>query len=151
MSENGTRTTTRDAVARAMEASKDLLDAAARARHACLEACQETVLGLPGVQEAGPVDWSLFAPQTGFGGGGFGGGGFPGGGIDADELIAASKRVCLECVDSYEQAVLRTIELRERIVETTNRDWLRSLASTGFAVERDVTKAYVSTVRGLLE
>jgi hypothetical protein len=157
MSENGTQTTTQDAVARAMEASRRLLDAAAKARNACLEACQESVLGIPGVQEtvaAAPVDWTMLAPEPGFPGDNLLGERWRnalGGVIDADELVATGKRVCLECVDSYEQAVLTAIDLSERVAEATNLDWLRSLASTRFAVERDVTKAYASTVRGLLK
>jgi hypothetical protein len=158
MPENGTQTTTQEAVGRAMEASKRLLDAAAKARNACLEACQETVLGLPGVQETvaavTPADWSAFAPQPGFPGNNVLGEQWQralGGAIDADELVAAGKRVCLECVDSYEQAVLTAIDLREHIAEATNLDWLRSMASTHFAVERDVTKAYATSVRGFLK
>jgi hypothetical protein len=157
MSENGTHTTTQDAVARAMEASKRLLDAAAKARNACLEACQETVRGIPGVQETvaavAPADWSALAPEPWFSGTNPLGEQWQnalGGAIDADELVAAGKRVCLECVDSYEQAVLTAIDLSERIAEATSLDWLRSMASAGFAVERDVTKAYASTLRGFL-
>jgi hypothetical protein len=158
MSQNGTHTTTQDAVARAMEASRRLLDAAAKARDACLEACQETVRGIPGVQQTidavAPVDWTLFASQPGFPGSKLLGEQWQeglGGPLDADELVAAAKRVCLEYVDSYEQAVLAAIDLSERLTEATNLDCLRSVASTGFAAERDVTKAYMSTIRGCLE
>jgi hypothetical protein len=158
MSHNGTPTTTADAVTRAMEASKRLLDAAAKARNACLEACQETVLGIPGVHEAvdavAPMDWSALAPEPGF----MGGGVFAeqwqralGGTLDADELVAAGKRVCLELVDSYEQAMLAGIDVRERLAESTHYDWLRSLASASLAVERDVTTAYLSTLREFLK
>jgi hypothetical protein len=158
MSQNGTQTTTQDAVARAMEASRRLLDAAAKARDACLEACQETVLSIPGIQEtvvaAAPVDWSAFAPEPGFPGHNLLGEQWQralGGAIDADELVAVGKRLCLECVDAYEQAVLTAIDLSERLTEATNLDWLRSMASTPLAIERDLTKAYTSTLRGFLE
>src|SRR5258708_5665012 len=126
MPENERQTTTQDAVARAMEASKRLLDAATKARNACLEACQETVLGLPGVQETvsavTPADWSTFAPEPGFAGNNLLGEQWQrafGGALDADELVAAGKRVCLECVDSYEQAVLTAIDLSESIPRGT--------------------------------
>jgi hypothetical protein len=167
MLENGTQTKTaqQDAVVRAMEASRRLLDAANKARDACFEAaqesvdaCQETVLGIPGIQEriaaGAPVDWSELVRESGFAGDN------PvseqwqqalGGSMNADELIAAGKRLCVEYVDSYEQAMLAAIDLRERIAEATNVDWMRSMASTCAEVERDVTKAYVSTVRGVLE
>ena len=158
MSQNGTRTTTEDAVARAMEASKRLLDAAGSAQSACLEACQEAVLGIPGVQEAvdavAPMGWNALAPEPGL----------PvadlvaeqwqqalGGVFDADELVAAGKRVCLALVDAYEQAALAAIDVQERLAHATSLDWLQSLASTSFAVQRDVTKAYVSTLREFLE
>jgi hypothetical protein len=167
MLENGTQTKTaqQDAVARAMEASRRLLDAANKARNACfeaaqesVEACQETVLGIPGVQEkiaAGiPVDWSKLVRESGFAGDN------PlseqwqnalGGAMNADELVAAGKRLCLEYVDSCEQAMLAAVDLRERIAEATNVDWMRSMAATHAGVERDVTKAYLSTVRGFLQ
>jgi hypothetical protein len=168
MLENGTHTKTpqQDAVARAMEASRRLLDAATKARNACFEAAQESaeVLGIQGVQEkfaaAVPVDWSKLMDQSGFTGtnplgeqwqkalGGEWQNSL--GALDADELVAAGKRVCLECVDSYEQAMLAAIDLRERIAEATNIDWMRSMASTRAGVERDVTRAYVATVRGFL-
>jgi hypothetical protein len=158
MPDNGTQTTAQqEAVARAIQASKRLLDAAADARNACFEACQETVLGIPGLQEkvaaAAPVDWSKLVLQSGYRGNN------PlneqwqkalGGAVNADELVAAGKRVCLECVDSYEQAALTAIDLRERIAEATKLDWMRSMASAHAGLERDVTKAYVSSVRGFL-
>lgn len=144
MPTNGTQTTTPDAVGRAIEASRRLLDAATKARSACLEACQETVLGLPGVEATlaavRPADWSAFAPQLGFGEA-----------LDADELLAAGKRICLECVDSYEQAVLAAIDLRERIVEASNLDWLQMIASASIALERDLTEAYAESIRELLK
>jgi hypothetical protein len=160
MPENGQQTTIaqQEAVARAMEANKRLLEAATKAGSACLEACQETILGMPGIQDkaagAAPMKWSKLVSQSGFPGTN------PlseqwqkavGGAMNADELVAAGKRVCLECVDSYEQAALTAIDLRERIADATNSDWMRSMASTRAGVARDVTKAYASSVRGLLK
>jgi hypothetical protein len=156
-----TRTAQQDAVARAVEASRHLRDAATEATTAAFEVAQETVLGMPGVQEvqekvaaAAPVDWSKLMPQAGVPGNTN-----PlseqwqnavGGAFDADELVAAGKRVCLECVDSYEQAALSVIDLQERIADATNVDWMRSMASTRAGAQRDATKAYVSWVRGVL-
>jgi hypothetical protein len=74
-----------------------------------------------------------------------------GGAVSADDLVAAGKRVCLECVDAYEQAALTAIDLHERVAEATNLDWMRSIASTHAGLGRDVTEAYVSSVRQLLQ
>jgi hypothetical protein len=158
--ENRSQTTTaqQDAVARAVEANRRLLDAATKAGSAVFEACQETVLGMPGVPTniaaAAPSDRSKFMAQPGF----------PGndqlsetwqralgGAFDPDELVAAGKRVCLDWVDSYEQAALAAIDLRERVAEATNLEWMQQMASTSAGVRRDITKAYVSSLRGFLK
>lgn len=159
MQENRAQTTTaqQEAVARAVEANRRLLDAATKAGSAVLEACQETVLSIPRVQAqvggAAPMDQFMFESV-------FPGNNNPlseqwqralGGALDADELVEAGKRVCLDWVDSYEQAALAAIDLRERVAEATNLDWMRSMASTRAEVERDITKAYVSSLRGLLK
>ena len=154
-----------DAVARAMAASRRLIDAATKAGTACVEACQEsvevaqeTVLGIPGFDEniaaAASPGWSkLLAPA-----------GYPGSGpvgeqwrkaldgvVQADDLVAAAKQVYREWVDSYEQAVLAAIDLRERVGEATNLDWIQSVTSTRAGAARDITRAYVKSLRVLLK
>lgn len=161
ISENGPQRTIpeQDAVARAMEASWRLFDAASKVGTACYEVCQETVLGLPAVQDkvagAAPANWSMLFSQPGF----------PGTSplmdewqkaigapmtMSPEELVTAGKRICLECLDSYEQAALTAIDLRERFAQATNVDWMQALASARAEVARDVTKACTSSVRSLL-
>jgi hypothetical protein len=154
-----------DAVMRAMAASRRLIDAATKARNACVEACeesveayQETLLGIPGVEEtvapAAPLDWSKLGALPGF---------LPdnpfgeqlqkalGAPLSADAWIGSAKQAYGEYIDSCEQALLAAIDLRERMGEATNVDWIRSVASTRAGVERDVAKAYVASARRLLK
>jgi hypothetical protein len=160
MLDNRSQTTTvqQDAVARAVEANKKLLDAATKAGNAVFEACQDAVLGMPGVPTtiaaAAPADWSKFMSQPGFPGNGQASEEWQralGGALNPDELVAAGKRVCLDLVDTYEQAALAAIDLRERVAEATNLEWMQSMASTTAGVRRDITKAYVSSLRGFLQ
>jgi hypothetical protein len=163
MLENRSQTTAgqQDAVARAVEANRRLLDAATKAGNAVFEACQETVLGMPGVPTklaaVGPADRSKAMPQHGSSGNGAISEWQSewqralGGAIDADELVAAGKRVCLDWVDSYEQAALAAIDMRERVAEATNLEWMQQMASTHAGLRREVTKAYVSSLRGFLQ
>jgi hypothetical protein len=159
MSENGPQRAVpqQDAVTRAMEASWRLLDAVGKAGTACYEACQESVLGMPMVHDkaadAAPAHWGMLLSQLGF----------PGASpltdqwqnavaapMSPEELLTAGKRMCLECLDSCEQAALTAIDLRERFAQATDLDWMQSLASTQAQAARDVTKAYISSVRTLL-
>jgi hypothetical protein len=168
MLESRSQTTTgqQDAVARAVEANRRLLDAATKAGNAVFEACQETVLGMPmpGVPTklaaVAPADRSKAMPQHGSSGSS-GKGAISewqsewqralGGAIDADELVAAGKRVCLDWVDSYEQAALAAIDMRERVAEATDLEWMQQMASTHAGLRREVTKAYVSSLRDFLQ
>jgi hypothetical protein len=59
--------------------------------------------------------------------------------------------VCLDWVDSYEQAALAAIDLNERVAEATNLEWMQQMALTTAGVRRDVTKAYVASLRGFLK
>ena len=163
---NGARPTSQqDAVMRAMAASRRLIDAATKARNACVEACeesveayQETLLGIPGVGETlaatAPLDWGKLGALPGF----LQDNPFSeqlqkglGGSLSADAWIGSAKRAYAEYIDSCEQALLAAIDLRERMGEATNVDWIRSVASTRAGVERDVAKAYVASARRLLK
>jgi hypothetical protein len=163
---NGAPPTTahQDAVARAMAASRRLIDAAAKARdayvEACqesVEACQETLMEIPGLEESfaasAPADWSKL----------LGSAGLPPsnplneewqksllGPVKPDEWVAAGKRACLEYIDTCEQALLAAIDVRERMGEASNIDWIQSAASTRAGVERDVAKACLASARRLL-
>jgi hypothetical protein len=140
-----------------VEANRRLLDAATKAGSAVFEACQETVLGMPGVPTklvAVAPDRSKAMPQPGYSGNGAISETWQralGGAIDPDELLAAGKQVCLDWVDSYEQAALAAIDLRERVAEATNLEWMQQMASTTAGVGRDITKAYVASLRGFLK
>lgn len=160
MLENRSQTTTapQDAVARAVEANRRLLEAATKAGSAVFEACQETVLGMPGVPTklvaVDPTARSHAMPQPGYSGNGAISDTWQralGGALDPEELVAAGKQVCLDWVDSYEQAALAAIDLRERVAEATNLDWMQQMASTTAGVRRDITKAYVASLRGFLK
>jgi hypothetical protein len=141
-----------------MEASRRLLDTAAKARNACIDACQQTMMGVPGfpadVAGAGPRDWQSLMSGPGLAGdsmlidmwqrtvGDL---------LDVDELIAAGKWICLEWIDAYERAALAVIDQHERMAANMDLDWLQSLVATQAGFERELTKAYVSTVRALCE
>jgi hypothetical protein len=163
---SGPRPTTaqQDGMMRAMAANRRLMVAAAKARDAYVEACQETVeacqetfAGNPGIGEsiaaAAAMNWGNLFDYPGF---------LPdnplsehwerafGGAPQPDEWVAAGKRAWLEYIDSHEQAVLAAIDLRERMGEASNVEWIRSMTSTCADIERDVAKAYLTSARQFL-
>ena len=166
LSGNGPRPTSQqDAVTSAMAASRRLIDAAAKARNAYVEACQEsveaaqeTLMGIPGVQESFPAPGSQDGPTFGAGLGFL-----PNnrvgeqwqkllrGSAGRDEWVAACKRACSEYIDSCEQALFAAIDLRERMGDATSVDWIRSTVSTRAGAERDVVKAYIASARRLFK
>jgi hypothetical protein len=160
MEENGTRSTdgAQTAADRAADTSTPLLDAATKVGNAYLDACQETVLCIEDfcekVAETTPMDWSQLVAQPGLPGNiplgeqWLNALGQPG---NANDLVEPGKRVCLACVDAYERAALRTIDLRERVAGVTNVDWIRSIAASRAALARDATKAYSSLARRFLQ
>jgi hypothetical protein len=140
-SENNNRgVTARDsAVDHAVEAGKRLRDAADKVGGAYADACERTMLGIADFTDraagSSPVDyWRTNA----------------GAAIDADDLAQAGKQIGRTYLDAHERAALITIELRERLAAATSTDWVKSLAQTQAAFEREAASAYFSLVRGLL-
>ena len=123
----------------AVEAGKRLRDAADKVGGAYADACEQTMLGIADFTDRGagssPMDyWRTNA----------------GAAIDADELAQAGKQIGRTYLDAHERAALITIELRERLAAATSTDWVKSLAQTQAAFEREAASAYFSVVRGLL-
>jgi hypothetical protein len=127
------------AVDHAVEAGKRLRDAAGKVGGAYADACEQTILGIADFTDRAsgstPVDyWHKNA----------------GAAIEADEVAQAGKQIGRAYLDAHERAALVTIELRERFAAATSADWVKALAKTQAAFEREAASAYFSLVRGLL-
>jgi hypothetical protein len=70
--------------------------------------------------------------------------------VKADEVAQAGKQIGLAYIDAHERAAIITIELRERFAAATNTAWVKSMARTRAALERDAANACFSLARGLL-
>jgi hypothetical protein len=138
MSENNHRGVTPgdSAVDHAVEAGKRLRDAARKVGGAYSDGYQQTILGIadfPGKNQPGDR-WRTNA----------------GAAVNADEVAQAGKQIGRAFIDAHERAALITIELHERLAAAANTDWVKSLAETQAALEREAANAYFSLARGLL-
>jgi hypothetical protein len=129
MSENNTRgvTASDSAVDLAVQAGKRLREAAGKAAAA----------------GPTPVDWSKLLPGDDWGAN-------AGAAMIADEVAEAGKQIGRAYVDAHERAVLIAIEMRERFAAATNTDWVKSIASTQAALEREAANTCFSLARDLL-
>lgn len=141
MSENNHRGVTANdsAVDHAVEAGKRLRDAAGDFKD----------------RGAGstPVDWGKLMVESLLTGNNQPGGQWaknPAAAIQADELAEACMQIGHAYIDAQERATLITIELRERLAAATDTDWIKSMASTQAALERDAANAFFSLARGFL-
>jgi hypothetical protein len=149
MSENNNRrvAASDSAVDHAVEAGKRLRDAAGKVGGAYADACEQTILSISDFTDraAGstPVDWGKLLP----------GGDWrenAGAAIDADEVAQAGKQIGRAYLDAHERAALIAIEWRERLAAATNTDWVKSMASTQAALEREAVNTCFSIARGFL-
>jgi hypothetical protein len=62
----------------------------------------------------------------------------------------AGKEIGRAYVDAHERATLVAIELREHLAAATTTSWIKSLARTQAAIEREAATACFSLARGLL-
>jgi hypothetical protein len=141
MSENNHRGVTANdsAVDHAVEAGKRLRDAAGKVGGAYADACQQTILSIADFTDrAGGSTPGDYWPKN------------PGAMVDADEVAQAAKQIGRAYIDAHERAALITIELRERLAAATNTDWVKSMATTQAALERDAVNTCFSLARGLL-
>jgi hypothetical protein len=132
MSENNHR----GATDQAADAGQHLRDAAGQIGDAYKGAYEQAILGIAGLKDgtAGSAAW-------------LGNAGAP---IGADELAQAGKQIGRAYIDAHERAALIAIDLRERLAAATNADWIKSMASTQAALERDAVNTCFSLARGLL-
>jgi adenylosuccinate synthase len=70
--------------------------------------------------------------------------------MKAEEVGQAGKQIGRAYVDAHERAAIIAIELRERLAGATNANWIKSMARTQAALERDAANSYFSMARGLL-
>jgi hypothetical protein len=70
--------------------------------------------------------------------------------MKANEVAQAGKQIGRAYIDAHERAALIAIELRECLAAATNADWVKSMATTQAALERDAANSYFSLARGLL-
>jgi hypothetical protein len=145
MSENNNRrvAASDSAVDHAVEAGKRLRDAAGKVGGAYADACEQTIMSISDFTDRAaastPVDWGKLLP-----------GGSAGAAIDADEVAQAGKQIGRAYLDAHERAALIAIEWRERLAAATNTDWVKSMASTQAALEREAVNTCFSMARGLL-
>jgi hypothetical protein len=123
----------------AVEAGKRLRDAAGKVGGAYADACEQTILGIADFTDraAGSTPMDYWRNNGGAA-------------IQADDVAQSGKQIGRAYLDAHERATLITIDLRERLAAATNADWVKSMARTQAALERDAVNTCFSLARGLL-
>ena len=67
-----------------------------------------------------------------------------------EELLTATRKVGTLCVDSYEKAVDRTIELELKVAGASQQEWLKTLIQAQAGFGREVAGSCTTAARSLL-
>jgi hypothetical protein len=67
------------------------------------------------------------------------------------KAIGASKKISLQYIDSYEQAMLQIADAQEKTAKESQIDWIASIGGTHANAMREATSSYVSAVRQLIK
>jgi hypothetical protein len=68
-----------------------------------------------------------------------------------EQFAAAARKAGKAYLDSYEKAVDRATELQLKLADSTQQDWIKSIAETQADFARELTNTYTSTARTLLK
>jgi hypothetical protein len=68
-----------------------------------------------------------------------------------EQFAAAARKAGKAYLDSYEKVVDRATELQLKLAESTQQDWVKSIAETQADFARELTNTYTSTARTLLK
>jgi hypothetical protein len=68
-----------------------------------------------------------------------------------EQFTVAARKAGKAYLDSYEKAVDRATELQLKLAESTQQDWIKSIAETQADFARELTNTYTSTARTLLK
>jgi hypothetical protein len=68
----------------------------------------------------------------------------------AEQATAQQKKLALAAIESYEDQVLRAVDSYEKAVADTKVDWLKDLVAPQAAAHRELTTAYVTAARQLV-
>ena len=72
-------------------------------------------------------------------------------GAAQEQFAAAANKVGKAYLDSYEKVVDRATELQLKMAESTQQDWIKSIAETQVDFARELTSTYTNTARTLLK
>jgi len=67
-----------------------------------------------------------------------------------EQAVASQKKLTLAAIDSYEDSVLRLVDAYENAVADSKIDWLKDVVAPQTAATRELTAAYVSAARHLV-
>ena len=67
-----------------------------------------------------------------------------------EQVLGAARQAGTMWLESYEQAVERTIELELKVADQSRQEWLKNLIEAQAEVTREMTKAYTSAARTVL-
>jgi hypothetical protein len=68
-----------------------------------------------------------------------------------EQFTTAARKAGKAYLDSCEKAVDRATELQLKLAESTQQDWIKSIAETQADFARELTNTYTSTARTLLK
>jgi phage-related tail protein len=68
-----------------------------------------------------------------------------------EQFAAAARKAGKAYLDSCEKVVDRATELQLKLADTTQQDWIKSIAETQADFARQLTSTYTSTARTLLK
>jgi phage-related tail protein len=68
-----------------------------------------------------------------------------------EQFTAAARKAGKAYLDSYETAVDRATELQLKLADSTQQDWIKSIAETQADFARELATTYTSTARTLLK
>ena len=72
-------------------------------------------------------------------------------GAAQEQFAAAASKAGKAYLDSYEKVVDRATELQLKMAESTQQDWIKSIAETQADFARELTSTYTKTARTLLK
>jgi hypothetical protein len=68
-----------------------------------------------------------------------------------EQVVKAVREASNTYLDSYEQAIDRTIEFELKVADHSQQDWLRNLVQAQADVTREFTNSYMTAARSLLK
>ena len=67
-----------------------------------------------------------------------------------EQAVASQKELTLRAIDTYEDSVLKLVDSTEKAVADSGIDWLKDAYAPQAKATRELTSAYVTTARKLV-